>query len=336
MALEATTDSALNDSDFADYLPLGEDFLLKCRNTTTVIDPQNKELGDYSSMPFFSKLSKDKQDRYVKEFQVKQLLNKYSQGKKPPAMSDRKWKMVLKQKFQFLTRDEYKKYNLNKKRKQQERKRENKRQKIEPVDKKKAARNVEQTTNSIRLIIDCSFDDLMLPKEIKSMSTQITRIYNCNRSSNCQFNEIVVSCFDKRLKERFDKDLTNYIKWSDQGRIKFDSRDLVEEQSAENMVYLSADAEDELADFEEGKEYVIGGIVDKGRYKSLCHDKARKLNIKTARLPISEYIKLHGNKVLTSLHVVQLINEFLANGKDWAAAFEKIMPRRKVIDETTE
>lgn len=335
MALETTFDDVLNNAASEDHLHLDEDFIAKCLNATAVVDPQNKELQDYSSMPFFAKLSKDKQDRYIKEFQVKQLLNKYSEGKKPPAMSDRKWKMVIKQKFQYLTRDEYKKYNQNKKRKQQERKRESKRQKIEPVDKNKAEIRTEKTKNNIKLIIDCSFDDLMLPKEIKSMTTQVTRIYNCNRTSDCQFNEIAVSCFNKRLKERFDKDLTNYTKWSDQGRITFEMKDLVEEQRAENMIYLSADADDELDDFDEGKQYIIGGIVDKGRYKNLCHDKAKKLNIQTARLPINEYIKLHGNKVLTSLHVVQLINEFLANGKDWAAAFEKIMPRRKVIEETT-
>ena len=355
---ENTISTSVNNLEtIVDPLVLDDEIITKCQNISTEIDSENnKELSEYTSKPFFTKLTKDRQDRYIKEFQVKQLLQTYSEGKKPSDMSDRKWKNILKQKFQFLTRDAYKEYNLNKKRKLQEKKREiKKKQKLETKeDNNKVEGDVEKfvaveekTSNNIKLIIDCAFDDLMLPKEVKSMSTQITRIYNCNKTASHQFEKIIISSFDKRLKERFDKELTNYTKWSDQGKMEFVTEDIVkerkeqnlnnteQEQKISNIFYLSADAEEDLEDFEEGAEYVIGGIVDKGRYKNLCYNKAKELDIKSLRLPIGEYIKLHGNKVLTSLHVVQLINEFLANGKDWGAAFEKIMPRRKVIEEKT-
>ncbi|XBW38440.1 hypothetical protein QEN19_004028 [Hanseniaspora menglaensis] len=323
-------------NDVVDHLPLNDEIKLDCQNISTEINSSNTDLKEYSEMPFFSKLTEDRKERYIREFKVKQILNNYSEGKKPESMSDRQWKNIIKQKFMFLTRDAYKDYNLNKKRKLQEKKREAKKQKIEQTESKVFEVPPEKTLNGVKLIVDCAFDDLMLPKEVKSMSTQITRIYNCNKMANKQFDEIAISSFDKRLKERFDKDLTNYTKWSSQGKIKFVSDDLVKKNEASTMIYLSADAEEELSDFEEGKQYIIGGIVDKGRYKSLCFDKAKELNIKSVRLPIGEYIKLHGNKVLTSLHVVQLMNEYLSNGKNWGAAFEKIMPKRKVIEEKTE
>ncbi|KAN0059703.1 tRNA (guanine(9)-N(1))-methyltransferase [Thecaphora frezii] len=56
----------------------------------------------------------------------------------------------------------------------------------------------------------------------------------------------------------------------------------------EDVVYLTADTDDTLACLEEGKTYIIGGIVDKNRYKSLCLNKATKLGIRCAKLPISE------------------------------------------------
>lgn len=38
--------------------------------------------------------------------------------------------------------------------------------------------------------------------------------------------------------------------------------------SQESVVYLTADAEDELLELKEGETYIIGGIVDRNRYKA--------------------------------------------------------------------
>lgn len=313
-------------------IPLDDTFIQKCRNMNDDLDEQVEGLLELSKMPFFSKLTEDKRTRYVKEYKIKQALKDFSEDKKPNDISERQWKHILKLRFQELTRDAYKEYNSLKKRKQKERKKELKKEKENTANK---PLNEPRVSNSIKLIIDCSFDDLMLPKEVKSMSTQITRIYNCNKMSTHPFEEILVTSFNKRLRARFDHEIESYKKWSPLGNLKFLEEDILEEDKnivLEDYVYLSADATDVLVDFDKDKTYIIGGIVDKGRYKKLCYEKANKLGIKTAKLPIEKYIKMHGNKVLTSLHVVQLMNEYLKNGKNWELAFDTVMPKRKVID----
>lgn len=314
-------------------LPLDDKFVQECTNMNADIDEQVEGLLELSKMPFFSKLTEDSRIRYIKEYKIKQALKCFSEGKKPTDISERQWKHVLKLRFQELTRDAYKEYNLLKKKKQKERKKELKKNIEKTVPK--TSQNEPRVSNNIKLIVDCSFDDLMLPKEVKSMSTQITRIYNCNKLSSHPFEEILVTSFNKRLRARFENEIDSYKKWSPLGNLKFVDEDILEDGKdmiLENYVYLSADATDELEDFEKDKTYIIGGIVDKGRYKRLCYEKANKLGIKTAKLPIEKYIKMHGNKVLTSLHVVQLMNEYLQNGKNWELAFDTVMPRRKVIE----
>lgn len=56
------------------------------------------------------------------------------------------------------------------------------------------------------------------------------------------------------------------------------------------VVYLTADSEDELSELEPGYTYIIGGIVDRNRYKNLCFEKAESQGIRSARLPIGKYL----------------------------------------------
>lgn len=73
-----------------------------------------------------------------------------------------------------------------------------------------------------------------------------------------------------------------------------------------SLVYLTADAEEEVAALEPGKGYVIGGLVDRNRHKRLCLDKAQQLGIKAARLPIGEHLALAGSKVRRYRNTIQL------------------------------
>ncbi|KIR43333.1 tRNA (guanine(9)-N1)-methyltransferase [Cryptococcus deuterogattii 99/473] len=95
------------------------------------------------------------------------------------------------------------------------------------------------------------------------------------------------------------------------------------------LVYLSADAEDELLSLSEDEIYIIGGIVDRNRHKSLCQGKAEQLGIRTARLPIGTFLEmLPTRKVLTVNQVFDILVKYIHLG-DWAAAFEAVIPIRK-------
>ncbi|KAJ1308571.1 hypothetical protein OPQ81_004270 [Rhizoctonia solani] len=97
----------------------------------------------------------------------------------------------------------------------------------------------------------------------------------------------------------------------------------------ESVVYLTADAEDEILELKEGETYVIGGIVDRNRYKNLCANKARDFNVRTARLPIGRYLAdMPTRKVLTVNQVFDILVHWVAT-RNWEEAMHKVMPKRK-------
>ncbi|ORY28623.1 guanine-1-methyltransferase-domain-containing protein [Naematelia encephala] len=95
------------------------------------------------------------------------------------------------------------------------------------------------------------------------------------------------------------------------------------------LVYLSADSEEELTTLSEDEIYIIGGLVDRNRFKNICQDKADKLGIRTARLPIGTYLQnLPTRKVLTVNQVFEILVNYIAT-QSWKEAFEAVMPQRK-------
>lgn len=83
-----------------------------------------------------------------------------------------------------------------------------------------------------------------------------------------------------------------------------------------------------LPQLDAGDIYIVGGIVDRNRYKRLCADKAEAQGIRTARLPIDEYVALSSSRVMCTNHVVEIMIR-QRELKDWGAAFEAVIPIRK-------
>ena len=95
-----------------------------------------------------------------------------------------------------------------------------------------------------------------------------------------------------------------------------------------DIVYLSSDSPYTLERLEPYTSYVIGGIVDKNREKGLCYKRAREKGIRTARLPIGQYMVMQSRAVLATNHVVEIMLKWL-EFEDWGKAFLSVIPKRK-------
>jgi tRNA (guanine9-N1)-methyltransferase len=286
----------------------------------------------------------------------------------------------------------------------------------------------------ITILIDCSFDSLMMEKERISLGSQITRAYSDNHRAPYQAH-LVISSWGGLLKDRFETVLKNhYLNWKG---VRFEQGDFVEaagkmekimrdpkeggrlvgcfkrfaplgengKSSAEEEVskdethaaepssapeettspntnghpqihdnspplnpesaqhnhqasgllsdtnpstsshqplhpkgetiYLTSDSPHTLTTLSPYSTYIIGGLVDKNRHKGICYKTACKQNIKTAKLPIGEFLEMSSRKVLATNHVVEILLRWLeeaAGGREegaWGRAFLRVIPKRK-------
>lgn len=95
-----------------------------------------------------------------------------------------------------------------------------------------------------------------------------------------------------------------------------------------NMVYLTSDSPYTITRLEPNKSYIVGGLVDRNREKGLCYRRARERGIRTAKLPIGQYMALSTRQVLATNHVVDIMLKWL-EFEDWGKAFEAVIPKRK-------
>ena len=118
--------------------------------------------------------------------------------------------------------------------------------------------------------------------------------------------------------------VSGFEQWS----LQKDSKPYIEVFKKEELVYLTADSPNTIHSLDPTKVYVVGGIVDRNRYKGLTFDKATRQGIQTAKLPIGNFLKLSSTKVLTTNHVLSIMIHF-NESKDWSDAFQKVLPMRK-------
>jgi tRNA (guanine9-N1)-methyltransferase len=215
----------------------------------------------------------------------------------------------------------------------------------------------------ITIVFDCDFEDLMFDNELKSLGLQITRCYSDNRKAQFR-THLALSSFGGKMKERFDGILAKqYTSWKGfqffeedfvavaekakewmtgpkggevAGAMKTstegeDSSEQVKpEEAAEEgeIVYLSSESDNVLTHLKPNSTYIIGGLVDKNRHKGICHKRAVARGIKTAKLPIGQYLEMKSRQVLVTNHVLEIMLKWMEFG-DWGKAFMAVMPERK-------
>ncbi|MCJ1291537.1 tRNA methyltransferase 10 [Xylographa carneopallida] len=231
---------------------------------------------------------------------------------------------------------------------------------VDAVQESPQRKHIRSVQLPVTIIIDCGFDDLMLDNERISLASQLTRCYSDNHHAPFQFH-MVVSSFGGKLKERFETVLSGHHQsWKG---VRFLDEDFVEaaEQAQERMVgpdggvlagvfagkasgdvdpeeavateeaetvYLTSDSPETLTELKSYSTYIIGGIVDRNRHKGICYKRAMDRGMKTARLPIGEYMAMASRFVLATNHVSEIMVKWLELG-DWGEAFLKVVPKRK-------
>lgn len=138
-----------------------------------------------------------------------------------------------------------------------------------------------------------------------------------------------------RLKERLNTAMSTSLNWNIVKSEKHLTEEFVEQARDNKIIYLTADSETVLDDLVEGHVYVLGGIVDRNRHKNLCKKEAEKHNLRTARLPIDQYMQLASSQVLTVNQCFDIMLKY-SETKSWKEAVETVIPKRKVKSECSE
>ncbi|XP_054804024.1 uncharacterized protein LOC129307167 [Prosopis cineraria] len=174
------------------------------------------------------------------------------------------------------------------------------------------------------VVIDLEFSHLMTPTEINSLVQQIMYCYAVNARCTSPAHLWLTGCngeMEKQLRR-----LPGFDKWI----IETESKSYIEglQEHKENLVYLTADSENVLEELDLKKFYIIGGLVDRNRWKGITMKKAEEQGIQTAKLPIGNYLKMSSSQVLTVNQVLEILLKFLET-KDWKTSFFQVIPQRK-------
>ena len=276
-------------------------------------------------------------------------------------ISKKQMKKIKKQEEWLKKMDAIKKYKKEKKKEKKRIKREQKEQE-EKLNPKKEEKNEikpkvipnipfktkkqikeefkQKCKKGVRVVIDCDFEHLMNEISNKSMVRQIIDLYAINRSSSNPFRLILYGV-GKQIREGlkkssyenwlgievyFKEQYPNFENFIKEILYKDNLRQLTDIKK--DIYYLSADSENNIENINNDATYIIGGIVDRNRYKGLSLNKAKELGINHGKFPIGEYLKLHSSQVLTTNHTFHILNEFSIK-HDWKEAFVSIIPKRK-------
>ncbi|XP_065854481.1 tRNA (guanine(9)-N1)-methyltransferase [Euphorbia lathyris] len=284
---------------------------------------QNNPAISSSSPPAQPLLSKNAQKKLLKQqkYEAKKAEKKASikeHKKKEGERKRKEWEETLagiseEERTKLIeSRKELRKERMNKRSEERE---------------NKIHRLTEAKSHGQNIIIDLEFSHLMTSSEIHSLVQQIMYCYAVNGRCASPGHLWLTGC--KGEMENQLQKLPGFDKWF----IERQSLSYIEalQDQKENLVYLTADSETVLDELDLKKLYIIGGLVDRNRWKGLTMKKAQEQGIQTAKLPISDYLKLSSSQVLTVNQVLEILLKFLET-RDWKTSFFQVIPQRKRCD----
>uniref|UniRef100_F6V616 tRNA methyltransferase 10 homolog B n=1 Tax=Equus caballus TaxID=9796 RepID=F6V616_HORSE len=182
-----------------------------------------------------------------------------------------------------------------------------------------------------RLCIDLSMSHHMSKKELSRLAGQIRRLYGSNKKATRPF-WICLTGFatDGPLYEeclRMNDGFSSYL-------LDITEEDCFTLFPLETLVYLTPDSEHALEDVDLNKVYILGGLVDESVQKKVTFQKAREHSVKTARLPIQEYMvrcqngKNYHSEILAINQVFDILSTY-SETQSWPEALKKGVSSRK-------
>jgi len=200
------------------------------------------------------------------------------------------------------------------------------------------------------MLVDCNWDDLHSERSLASLSQQLMFSYGRNRRAE-KPSQLYITGVSDKLQQKLSKN--NCQGWlgvsisndefvfpsaaaseaviSSSSTLR--SGDSTNSESAsvatcaKTPIYLTSEAEETLEDLDPAHVYIIGGIVDRNAHKGVAFEKAKKLGMRMAKLPIKEHFP-YILTVLTINHVVEILLKFNET-KCWKQAIQSIIPERK-------
>ncbi|XP_078425478.1 tRNA methyltransferase 10 homolog A-like isoform X1 [Cetorhinus maximus] len=247
--------------------------------------------------------------------------NAWNVGRTEP-MSKRQMKKLMREKQWQDQKEQRKQKRKEKKLKRKLERQTQSKEACEESARKRFKRDV--TPSNLRVALDCSFDSLMVLKDVKKLHKQIQRCYAENRKAAHPVKMYLTS-HSGQLKKNMDENDKGWVNWKG---ITVTSEHFSEAMKKEELVYLTSDSPNVLNDLDVTKAYIIGGLVDHNHHKGLTYNKALELGITHAQLPLGNYVKMDSRKVLTVNHVFEIILAYLEK-QNWQEAFFTVLPQRK-------
>jgi tRNA (guanine9-N1)-methyltransferase len=178
-------------------------------------------------------------------------------------------------------------------------------------------------TSDYSIVFDMDYVHLMKIKEIKSLASQLGNCYNLNKKFKIPFR-YYLSNYEGEIKQELE------AMGSKNWHCHFSDKNFTDipeiTQSGKDLIYLSPDSSNILTEVKSDTIYIIGGFVDKPVSKWRSLNKASNLNIKTARLPLDDYLKDLANPVLNVNTVVEILGSFLEDSN--FERIKEIIPKR--------
>lgn len=198
---------------------------------------------------------------------------------------------------------------------------------------------MKSSNNKIKIVIDLDFADYMTENEISKAVQQVARIYAANRHSENP-SQLYLTSLKGKILDRFaimNKGYTNWdINHTEKDYTEFFNDTTSDIESKDQFIYLTADTDDTLPSVDDLlKDYqstifIIGGLVDHNRHTKLCFNRAQQRGVRTAKLPITDHVKLNQRQILSTVNVFEILLDAFSSHKPWSEIMLNKIPKRKI------